>query len=177
GDVARCVGLTLGSCRVAVRHSRPFGLVDEDLVLAVAVGRLLPGDPGTWLGRIGGRPAGHRRVLSVLVGVDVQRRDVRSGAVVAPALTAEDPLALVRVAGVVEATGEHVVVVKAGAGRVFVPGRPRNGPARAGEVDRRRLTILALIEIQRSRELRARARVAAEGAVAARGPGTVRERA
>ena len=51
---------------------------------------------------------------------------------------------------VVEPAGEDVVGAEAGAGRVLVPGRPRNGPPGAGEVDRRGLAVLALVEVQRA---------------------------
>ena len=84
--------------------------------------------------------------------MDVQRRDRHATAARSPALTGEDPLALVRIAGVVEAAGEHVVVAEPGPDRVLIPRRPWNGPPSAREVDRRRLTILPLVEVQRSPE-------------------------
>src|SRR5262249_45377177 len=152
-------------------------LADEDLILAVAVRGLLPRHPGPGLGRVNRRPARHRRVLRILLGVDVQRRHVRTAPAVPSALTAEDPLTLIRVPGVVKPAREHVVVLKPRARRVLIPRSPRNRPTRAREVDRRRLTVLALVEVQRPRELRARARPTANRAVPAGRPRAVRERA
>ena len=67
---------------VAVRPCPgPIGLRRRRSGRLPAAGRwlLLPGDPRAGLGRVGGRAARDRRVLGVLVGVDVQRRD-RHGA-------------------------------------------------------------------------------------------------
>src|SRR5262249_22483393 len=90
------------------------------------------------------------------------------------ALAREDPLA----ARVVEAAGEDVVAVtKFLAGRVLVPRSPRHRPAFPGEVDRRSLAVLRLVEVERAAEHRAGARAPAHGAVAPREPGAVRERA
>ena len=78
--------------------------------------------------------------------------------------------------GVVEPAREDVVGAEAGARRVLVPRRPRHRPASAGEVDRRRLAVLALVEVQRPRERRGGARAAADRAVAAGRPRAVGKR-
>ena len=148
------LGVALRRDGVAVGRARADRLGHEDLVLVDARGvgaLLLPGHPRTRLGRIGRRTTRDRGVLGALVGVDVQRWDRRAGRRRYAALTGEDPLA----AGVVKPAGEDVVGAEAGAGRVLVPGGPRNGPSGPGEVDRRRLAVLALVEVQRAWERRA----------------------
>src|SRR5262249_41567739 len=96
---------------VAVDGSGADRALAEDLVLVVARrgGRLLPGNPGTGFGGIDRRAARHRRIFGGLVGVDVQRGYGHAASARASTLAREDPLALVRVAGVVEATGEDVL--------------------------------------------------------------------
>src|SRR5205085_1273525 len=121
--------------------------LNEDLILSAdrRGGPFLPGDPRSRLVRIDGRAAGHRGVLGVLVGMDVQGRNRDGATAEAAILPGKDPLALVGVAAVVKPAGEDVVAAEPRSARQLVPGRPRNGAARAGEIDRRRLPVLALV--------------------------------
>src|SRR5205085_379206 len=83
------------------------------------------------------------RVLGLAVGVDVQRRDLGPGRAV---LAVGDP----DLVGGVEAAGEDVGL-RAEVDVGLVPGHPRHGAAGAGEVDRRRLGLLAGVDVQRGR--------------------------
>jgi hypothetical protein len=86
-----------------------------------------------------GGPAGDRRVLGLLVGVDVQRRDARSTVL---------PLGLPHVVGGHEAAGEDLLL--ATERRVgLVPRVPRDGAPSTGEVDRRRFRLDVLVDVQR----------------------------
>src|SRR5204863_3525868 len=118
--------------------------------------------------RINGRAAGYGGVLGVLAGMDVQRWNRDRATTQAAVLAGEDPLALVHIAGVVKSAGEDIVIAEPG--RELVPRRPRYGAARAREIDRRRLSVPRLVEVERPGESRARARAAPDGAVAAGGP-------
>ena len=89
-----------------------------------------------------GGPAHERRVLGVLVGVDVQRGDeVLRRAV----LALGDP----GVVGGVEAAGEDLRLGARDVAVGLVPRRPRHGAPGAGEVDRRRLGLLVGLDVQR----------------------------
>ena len=55
-------------------------------------------------------------------------------------------------------------------GRVLVPRRPRHRTARSGEVDRRNLAVLRLVEVERPAERGARAGLSADRAAALRRP-------
>src|SRR4051812_32888565 len=129
---------------------RAVGLLDaardEDLVgrgRVVAAVLLLPGDPRHRVVAGRGRAAGDGRVLGILVGVDVQRGN--PGVVGRTILALGDPLVLRRR----EAAGEDVRLAARQVVVGLVPGRPRHGPAGAGEVDRRRLGLLVAIDVQR----------------------------
>ena len=135
--------------RAAARQvGRAVGLLDaardEDLidrVVGVSTVLLLPGDPRHRVVAGRGRAAGEGGVLGLLVGVDVQRRDLVVGSTVLPF---GDPRVLRRG----EPAGEDVrLVAEMRVG--LVPRRPRHGAACTGEVDRRRLGLLITLDVQR----------------------------
>src|SRR5262249_26470574 len=130
--------------------------------------RLVPRDPRSGIGPGCRRTASDRRVLRRLADVDVQRRD--RGANRRPVLPGEAPHA----GGVVEAAGLALVVAERR--RVLVPRRPWDVAPGAREVDRRRLGVLARVEVQRAGERLGRTRLAVAGSVAAGRPGAVGER-
>src|ERR1700722_19255856 len=167
---------------VAVREPRALRALNEDLVRVAdrprrRRGSLLPGDPWAGLRRVDRRAACHRRVLGILVGVDVQRRNRDAAAAGATTLPREDPSALIGVADVVEAAGEDIVVGESRSSRVLIPGGPRNRATCSREVDRRSLAVLPLVEVQRAAEYRTCARAPADRTAASRAPRPFRERA